>query len=110
MARCLALCMLSLATAVAADDLDRAIALFKDGDVVQAIGTLNTLTTSEDAAVFHADIMLRVFDNRDRAVELLEAWEGTERVGRPTGSAPGLVRCRRVEAELRTVPLFRRHR
>ena len=80
MARCLALCMLSLATAVAADGLDRAITLFKDGEIVQAIGTLNTLTASEDAAVFHADIMLRVFENHDRSVEILEAWEGSDRV------------------------------
>ena len=79
-ARCLTLCVLSSAMAVAADELDHAIALFKDGEVVQAIGALNTLTMSEDAAVFHADMLLRVFDQHDRAVEILEPWEGSERV------------------------------
>lgn len=72
----LILVMLSFAARAAADDLDRAIALFKDGAVVQAIGVVSTLTQSEDAAVFHADLLLRVFDKAERAIEVLEPWGG----------------------------------
>ena len=43
MRKALILVMLSFATRAAADDLDRAIALFKDGAVVQAIGVASTL-------------------------------------------------------------------
>lgn len=72
--------MLGCSAGAPADDLDRAIALFKDGAVVQAIGVVSTLAQSEDAAVFHADMLLRVFDRTERAIEVLEPWEGSERV------------------------------
>ncbi|MCY3811319.1 MAG: hypothetical protein OXH15_05950 [Gammaproteobacteria bacterium] len=72
----LSLVMLSFAAGAAADDLDRAIALFKDGAVVRAIGVVSTLTQSEDAAVFHADMLLRVFDKAERAIVVARATHG----------------------------------
>lgn len=53
------------------------IALFKAGEVCQAIRLLEKHVHTEDASVFLADIELRVFDERARAEELLLPWVET---------------------------------
>ena len=80
MRRILIVLALSFASEAKSDELDRAIALFKAGEVVQAIGLADAMTQSEDAAVFRADMLLRVFDQAERAIEVLGPWEGSERV------------------------------
>lgn len=109
----LAVLMLSLAASAATDELDRAIALFKAGEVVQAIGVASTLTQSEDASVFHADMLLRVFDHAEGAIDALVPWEGSERVDvrlaalrGETGGDESKLNCDTCRYSQRTVDAF----
>ena len=78
--RAAAFLLLLSPAAWAADDLDRAIGLFKDGDVPGAMAVLSAMEHSEDASIFLSDIYLRVFGDKANAARLLEPWVGaTER-------------------------------